>query len=98
MSTLSERGRLQASCPVKVIITPSKTHIMRDDVTCKTMTLTRARTSFGKNVLLCLSQLLILRHTCMFIFVPEQGAALLEDFGAKITWVDAVFQSSLLNQ
>lgn len=34
----------------------------------------------------------------MFIFVPEQGAALLEDFGAKVTGVDAVFQPSLLHQ
>lgn len=37
-------------------------------------------------------------HTCVFIFVPEQGAALLEDLGAKITGVHAVFQPSLLVQ
>lgn len=34
----------------------------------------------------------------MFVFVPEQGAALLEDFGAKVTRVDAVFQPPLLHQ
>lgn len=34
----------------------------------------------------------------MFIFVPEQGAALLEDLGAKITGVDAVFKPPLLNE
>lgn len=37
------------------------------------------------------------RRTCVFVFVPEQGAALLEDFGAEVTWVDAVLQPPLLH-
>lgn len=48
--------------------------------------------------LFCRSQRWILKRTCVFVFVPEQGAALLEDFGAKVTWVDAIFQPSLLHQ
>lgn len=35
-------------------------------------------------------------RTCVFVFMPEQGAALLEDLGAQVTRVDAVLQAPLL--
>lgn len=34
----------------------------------------------------------------MFVFVPQQRAALLEDFVAQVTGVDAVLQPLLLGQ
>ena len=36
--------------------------------------------------------------TCVFVFMPQEGAALLEDLGAQVAGVHAVLQPPLLGR
>ena len=91
MSAHSELVRLHASCLIKVIITLRETHLTGDELTLP-ITATKLVTALGNAESYLKNRLKLERdRTCVFVFVSEQGAALLEDFGAEVTWVDAVF-------